>query len=128
MENKLNEVGRTAVRIGTFFSIFKAANQFSIGEELESVHIERQRAQAAHNLIDFYNQFSRGDTSRLDALNKEGKEGRQQVAVILRRLTIVAKEVDLPIAEKVGPGPAASMPKQKSVKDQRKYRQVLREV
>lgn len=85
MENKLNEVGRTAIRIG---------------EELESVHIERQRAHAAHNLIDFYNQFSRGDTSRLDALKKEGREGRHQVAVILRRLTIVAKEVDLPIAEK----------------------------
>ncbi|KAI6047487.1 exocyst complex component Sec10-like protein [Pisolithus marmoratus] len=85
MENKLNEVGRTAIRIG---------------EELESVHIERQRAQAAHNLIDFYNQFSRGETTRLDALRKEGKDGRHQVAVILRRLTTVAKEVDLPIAEK----------------------------
>lgn len=85
MESKLSEVGRTAVRIG---------------EELESVHVERQRAQAAHNLIDFYNQFSRGETSRLDALRKEGKDGRHQVAVILRRLTTVAKEVDLPIAEK----------------------------
>ncbi|KAI6035077.1 exocyst complex component Sec10-domain-containing protein [Pisolithus orientalis] len=85
MESKLSEVGRTAVRIG---------------EELESVHVERQRAQAAHNLIDFYNQFSRGETSRLDALRKEGKDGRHQVAVILRRLTTLAKEVDLPIAEK----------------------------
>ncbi|KAI6152210.1 exocyst complex component Sec10-like protein [Pisolithus tinctorius] len=85
MESKLSEVGRTAIRIG---------------EELESVHVERQRAQAAHNLIDFYNQFSRGETSRLDALRKEGKDGRHQVAVILRRLTTVAKEVDLPIAEK----------------------------
>ncbi|KAI6034430.1 exocyst complex component Sec10-like protein [Pisolithus microcarpus] len=85
MENKMIEVGRTAIRIG---------------EELESVHIERQRAQAAHNLIDFYNQFSRGETSRLDALRKEGKDGRHQVAVILRRLTTVAKEVDLPIAER----------------------------
>ncbi|KAI6105875.1 exocyst complex component Sec10-like protein [Pisolithus sp. B1] len=85
MENKLNEVGRTAIRIG---------------EELESVHIERQRARAAHNLIDFYNQFSRGETSRLDALRKEGKDGQHQVAVILRRLTTVAKEVDLPIAER----------------------------
>ncbi|KAH7887578.1 exocyst complex component Sec10-like protein [Phlebopus sp. FC_14] len=85
MESKLNEVGRTATRIG---------------EELESVHVERQRAHAAHNLIDYYNQFSRGDTSRLDALKKEGKEGRRQVAVILRRLTTVAREVDLPTAEK----------------------------
>jgi len=71
------------------------------GEQLESVHIERQRAQAAHDLINYYNQFSRGDTSRLDALNKEGREGRSQVAVILRRLTTVAREVDLPSADKV---------------------------
>ncbi|KAG1846794.1 exocyst complex component Sec10-like protein [Suillus subalutaceus] len=85
MESKMNEVGRTAVRIG---------------EQLESIHVERQRAQAAHDLIDYYNQFSRGDTSRLDALKKEGREGRSQVAVILRRLTTVAREVDLPSADK----------------------------
>lgn len=71
------------------------------GEQLESVHIERQRAQAAYDLVDFYGQMSRGDTARLDALRKEGKEGRRQVAVILRRLTTVAKDVDLPTAEKV---------------------------
>ena len=82
----MNEVGRTAIRIG---------------EELESVHHQRQRAQAAYDLIDFYNQFSRDDTSRLDALKKEGRDGRRQVAVLLRRLSTVGKEVDLPNAEKV---------------------------
>ena len=82
----MNEVGRTAIRIG---------------EELESVHQQRQRAQATYDLIDFYNQFSRDDTSRLDALKKEGKEGRRQTAVLLRRLSTVAKEVDLPNADKV---------------------------
>jgi exocyst complex component 5 len=66
------------------------------------VHQHRERAKAAHDLIDFYNQFSKEDTSRLDALKKEGKEGRRQVAIILRRLGTVAKEVDLPHAEKVG--------------------------
>ena len=86
MEIKMNEVGRTAIRIG---------------EELESVHQQRQRAQATYDLIDFYNQFSRDDTSRLDALKKEGKEGRRQTAVLLRRLSTVAKEVDLPNADKV---------------------------
>ncbi|KII94933.1 hypothetical protein PLICRDRAFT_128288 [Plicaturopsis crispa FD-325 SS-3] len=85
MESKMNEVGRTAIRIG---------------EQLESVHIERQRAQAAYDLIDYYNQFTRDDTSRLDALKKEGRDGRRQVAVILRRLNTVAREVDLPTAEK----------------------------
>jgi hypothetical protein len=51
--------------------------------------------------MDYYNQFSRDEISRLDSLKKEGKEGRRQVAVILRRLVIVAKEVDLPYAEQV---------------------------
>jgi hypothetical protein len=68
---------------------------------LETVHVERQRAQAAYDLIDFYNQFSKGDTSRLDALRKEGRAGRRQVAVVLRRLNTVAKEVDLPNSDKV---------------------------
>lgn len=36
----------------------------------------------------------------MDALKKEGREGRSQVAVILRRLTTVAREVDLPSADK----------------------------
>ena len=72
-----------------------------IGEQLESVHQQRQRAQAAYDLIDFYNQFSRDDTTRLDAMKKEGREGRKRLAVLLRRLNTVAKEVDLPAAEKV---------------------------
>ena len=71
------------------------------GDQLETVHVERQRAQAAYDLIDYYNQFSKGETNRLDALRKEGRAGRRQVAIILRRLNIVAKEVDLPSAEKV---------------------------
>ncbi|THV08349.1 exocyst complex component Sec10 [Dendrothele bispora CBS 962.96] len=85
MESRMNEVSSTAIRIG---------------EQLETVHIERQRAQAAYDIIDFYNQFSRGDTSRLDSLRKEGRQGRRQVAILLRRLNTVAKEVDLPSADK----------------------------
>lgn len=91
----MNEVGRTAIRIG---------------EELESVHQQRQRAQAAYDLIDFYNQFSRADTTRLDSLKKEGKEGRRQVAILLRRLSTVAKEVDLPNAEKVDLNSSSTLP------------------
>jgi exocyst complex component 5 len=72
------------------------------GEQLESITLERQRAQAAYDLVDYYNQFSRGDTTRLDALKKEnGREGRRQVAIVLRRLNTVAREVDLPNADKV---------------------------
>ena len=104
MESKMNEVGRTAIRIGeahTTIDYNLLLTTLYIGEQLESVSIERQRAQAAHDLIDFYNQFTRGDTTRLDTLKKEGREGRRQVAVLLRRLTTVAREVDLPNSEKV---------------------------
>ncbi|KAG8901835.1 Exocyst complex component 5 [Tulasnella sp. 408] len=80
MESKITEVGRTAVRIG---------------EQLESIHIARQRAQAAHDIVSYWNQFSRGDTTKIEALRKEGREGRQQVAVLLRRLTAVSKELDV---------------------------------
>lgn len=69
---------------------------------METVHIERQRAQAAFDLIDLYGSFAKGDTSKLDALRKEGRNGRRQVAILLRRLNTVAKEVDLPSADKVG--------------------------
>jgi hypothetical protein len=74
-----------------------------LGEQLESVHVARQRAQAAYDLFDHYNQLSRGDTSSLEALKKEGKnrEGTRQVAIILRRLNVVAKEVDVPGADVV---------------------------
>ena len=112
------EVGRTAIRIG---------------EQMESVHQQRQRAQAAYDLIDFYNQFSRDDTSRLDALKKEGKDGRRKVAVLLRRLATVAKEVDLSHSDKVRyifhaqddnrPTSVFS-----SLEDEREHRQVLRKV
>ncbi|TDL29692.1 exocyst complex protein [Rickenella mellea] len=85
MESRMSEVGRTAIRIG---------------EQLETVHVQRQRAQAAHDLIDHYVRFSRGDTEKLDILRKQsGKEGRRQLAVILRRLNTLAKEVDLDTAE-----------------------------
>ena len=72
-----------------------------VGEQLESVHQQRQRAHAAYDLIDFYNQFARDDTLRLDGMKKEGKDGRRKVAVLLRRLATVAKEVDLPHSDKV---------------------------
>src|SRR5580693_8438156 len=103
MEAKMNEVGRTAGRIGeSSLPSFPGIHaQVGSGEQLETVHLQRQRAQAAYDLIDYYTQFSRDDTSRIDNLKKEGKEGRHQVAILLRRLATLAKEVDLPTADKV---------------------------
>ncbi|KAG6812997.1 hypothetical protein H0H92_014928 [Tricholoma furcatifolium] len=103
MEGRMNTVSSTAVRIGTCIasiSIMLEEAKIWSGEQLETVHLERQRAQAAYDIIDFYNQLSRGDTARLDTMRKEGRAGRRQVAVILRRLNTVAKEVDLPSADK----------------------------
>ena len=114
METKMNEVGRTAIRIG---------------EQMESVHQQRQRAQAAYDLIDYYNQFAKDDTTRLDALKKEGKEGRRKVAVLLRRLATVAKEVDLPHSDKVRVTASPSEHRsQGRYQDTRKHRPILREV
>ncbi len=104
MEARMSEVGRTAGRIGESSSRVLAllCIQLVSGDQLESVHLQRQRAQAAYDLIDYYTQFSRDDTSRIDSLKKEGKDGRRQVAVLLRRLATLVKEIDLPTADKVG--------------------------
>lgn len=78
-------------------------NEEHLGEQLESVHLGRQRAQATHDIVSYWNQFSRGDTSKIEALRKEGREGRQAVAVLLRRLNTVAKDLDVAGADKVWP-------------------------
>ena len=62
----------------------------------------RDRAQTAHDLLDCYIQSSRDDTTRLDALKKDrSNEGRERASAILRRLSAMAKEVGIPVAEKV---------------------------
>lgn len=97
---------------------------------MESVHQQRQRAQAAYDLIDYYGQFAKDDTTRVDALKKEGKEGRRKVAVLLRRLATVAKEVDLSHSDKVGNIVVVDEKVTDTVTppDTREYRQILREV
>lgn len=72
------------------------------GEQLESVHMQRERAEASRDLVDHYMQFSRADMEQLDLLRKQrGKEGKRRLAILLRRLSVVAKEVDLPSADEV---------------------------
>ncbi|MCO5590018.1 hypothetical protein L7F22_043987 [Adiantum nelumboides] len=82
LENRFSEVGRTAMHIG---------------EQLQTIDRMRTRAAEAHDLIEYYYQFARGDTSRLERLRKEGgREGRLRTAVIARRLGAIAREVDIP--------------------------------
>ncbi|KAK4056327.1 Exocyst complex component 5 [Microbotryomycetes sp. JL221] len=80
LDSKISGVGRTAARIG---------------EQLESIDRQRQRASEAHDLILYYNEFAAGDTSRLEKMRKEGgREGRAKVALAARRLLSLAKEVE----------------------------------
>lgn len=81
LEDRISEVGRTAIRIG---------------EQLELIDKQRNRASEAHDLIEFYYMFARGDTSKLERLRKEGgREGRMKTAVIARRLAAISREVDV---------------------------------
>jgi len=111
--------------VSTNLSRYLLLTSVCLGEQLETVHLQRQRAQAAYDLIDYYTQFSRDDTSRIDSLKKDGRDGRRQVAILLRRLATLAKEIDLPTADKVdristkhGLGTDVSI-------DKRKHRQIL---
>jgi hypothetical protein len=127
MESKTSEVGRTAIGVPLKS---RTAPDPPLGEQLEAVHSSRLRAQTAHDLLDYYIQFSRDDTTNLDTLHKDGgKEGRLWVAVLLRRLSTMAKDVDIPVAEKVGDqtGVRKANPHNERI-DARKYRQILREV
>lgn len=81
LEDRISEVGRTAIRIG---------------EQLELIDKQRNRASEAHDLIEFYYMFARGDTSKLERLRKEGgRDGRMKTAVIARRLAAISREVDV---------------------------------
>lgn len=85
LESRFSEVGRTAMHIG---------------EQLQTIDKMRTRAAEAHDLIEYYYQFARGDTSRLERLRKEGgREGRLKTAIIARRLSAIAREVDIKGAE-----------------------------
>jgi hypothetical protein len=96
------------------------------GEQLENVHLQRQRAQAAYDLIDYYTQFSLDDTSRIDSLKKEGRDGRRQVAILLRRLATLSREIDLPTADKVDHTLLKyGIVTENASTDKRKHRQVL---
>lgn len=87
LESRFGEVSRTAI---------------TIGEQLENIHRQRQRALEAHDLIEHYYAFAHGDTSKLDRLRKEGgREGRLKTAIIARRLGVISREVDVPGAEQI---------------------------
>lgn len=65
------------------------------------------RALEAKDLVLFFQEFNTGNTSRLDLLkNSGGWDGRAKAAKIVRRLSSIAKEIDLAIVDKVTSGVA----------------------
>ncbi|KND04859.1 uncharacterized protein SPPG_00558 [Spizellomyces punctatus DAOM BR117] len=84
LESRLGEVGKTAIRIG---------------EQLETIDKQRARAAEAKDLIQYFIEFNAGNSTRLDDLKAAGHEGEYKAAIVVRRLTAVAKEVDIAGAE-----------------------------
>lgn len=79
MESRISEVGKTAIRIG---------------EQLETIDKERSKASESRDIIEYFMEFQDGSTERLEALRQSGEEGQLKTAIISRRLSAVAKEVD----------------------------------
>jgi hypothetical protein len=67
----MNQVSTTAVRVGKECLIVKSVILKYLSRR--TVGDSAQRAQAAYDLIDLYGSFAKGDTSKLDALRKEGR-------------------------------------------------------
>ncbi|KAJ1731607.1 Exocyst complex component 5 [Coemansia sp. Benny D160-2] len=76
LETQISEVGSNTIRIG---------------EQLDTVAKEKDRAEAIRELVGFYADLHEGNASKLDELLDGGSEGMIKVAHTLRRLnTIVA--------------------------------------
>lgn len=80
LESRLGAVGNTAIRIG---------------EQLETIDKHRKRAAEAKDIIQYFIEFNDGKTERLDAVRDSGQDGEYRAAIIARRLSTIAKEVDL---------------------------------
>ncbi|OWZ69775.1 hypothetical protein AYX14_04824 [Cryptococcus neoformans] len=86
LESKITDVGRTAVRIG---------------EQLENLHQTRSTAQNTSLLLSYYLSLTHQtattgeNTSPLEQLfaTRTSRQGREKLAVVLRRLMAIAKDV-----------------------------------
>ncbi|CAO3675747.1 unnamed protein product [Umbelopsis vinacea] len=81
LESRVNEVGKTAIRIG---------------EQLETLDRQRSRTSESRDIIEYFMDFEKGGSERLDNLRfNAGEEGQLKAAVILRRVNAIIKEVDM---------------------------------
>ncbi|KAI9479330.1 exocyst complex component Sec10-like protein [Coemansia mojavensis] len=74
LETQISEVGSNTIRIG---------------EQLDTVAKEKERAEAIKELVGFYAQLNEGNTRNLDTLLEGGAEGMLKVAQTLRRLNTI---------------------------------------
>ena len=108
LESKISDVGRTAVRIG---------------EQLESLHQTRSTAQSTALLLSYYLSLAHQTSMTPDPNNPQSnplealfatrtsREGRSRLAVILRRLMSVAKDVADNASTALQDAEAAATPK-----------------
>ncbi|KAJ1962730.1 Exocyst complex component 5 [Dipsacomyces acuminosporus] len=81
--------------VGTSFERLEAqisevsSNTIRIGEQLDTVAKEKDRAEAIKELVGFYAELNEGNASRLDELLEGGSEGMLKVAHTLRRLNTI---------------------------------------
>jgi hypothetical protein len=52
---------------------------FSLGEQLETIDKQRKRATEARDLIQYYLDFNKGESSRLDEFRRSSPEAEAQV-------------------------------------------------
>lgn len=83
LESRIAEVGNKAVLVGT---------------QLDSLDKQRIRAQEAKDLLLYFLEFNAGNPARLDMVNNsDGWNGKEKCAGIVKRLSAIAKEMDLAI-------------------------------
>ncbi|KAJ9072166.1 Exocyst complex component 5 [Entomophthora muscae] len=87
LEGRIGEVGNTAVQIG---------------QQLETLDRQLQRASQARDLVRYFLEFTQqGHCASLEDLRSmQGPEGQYKAAIIARKLSNLAKELDLPDIEK----------------------------
>ncbi|KAI9596433.1 exocyst complex component Sec10-like protein, partial [Syncephalis fuscata] len=85
LEARISEVGNTAIQIG---------------ERLDTVEKQRNRAIEARELIEYYLEFADQRVDRLEDLRMSGPDDQLKAAVIARRINTIAKDVTTEGSEK----------------------------
>ncbi|KAJ1647640.1 Exocyst complex component 5 [Coemansia asiatica] len=88
LKQTFSTVGNSFERLETQISEV-SSNTIRIGEQLDTVAKEKDRAEAIKELVEFYAELNEGNTARLDELLEGGSEGMVKVAHLLRRLNTI---------------------------------------